>query len=404
MQHFIIEGGPKRLRENRLAAAIIFFGFTPFFSFFPIHTDVQPLTVILIFVFFVLYVRSISLSRLELTFLAVAVLSCVYVNPANPYFTFRESFGLLIAFATYWFFCRFQQCINQKIVAVAVFANFFAVLFHFLSPVLFSETLGIFVRDIKILNVSGFRGASGFASEPGFMGGLAVFYIAIAFYNRDYIQDCKYFYFSVCGSLLILILSKSGTGALLLIIFIIARSIRLSFVSILGGLAFVSVSFWLTVNHPEIFGRAGYTFRNLILDPRTLFFIDSSVGARVLNICIGLLSVLENPLGAGAGSYPRIASQVVSDYELYKLVAGTYGNISAFAKYSVELGLIFWFFLSAMAFHCMVRSGVRAIPYLLVALFFISASFSIVFPPTWILFALLHQRRRRKLPLITDKS
>ena len=133
----------------------------------------------------------------------------------------------------------------------------------------------------------------------------------------------------------------------------------------------------------------------LFENPKHLFLVDASVGQRVINVLVGIISVYEFPFGAGAASFDRVAGVIIEKYELSSLVVGHSGNVSAFAKYSVELGFFFWAFMAAFVYKAFASAGARASKYMLVALVFVSTNFSIIFPPVWCLFALLHSRSGR---------
>jgi len=240
--------------------------------------------------------------------------------------------------------------------------------------------------------MEGSRGASGFSAEPGFAGAMAVFYFAIAIFLSESRGQVYYLKTTIFLCVVMVILTKSGTGGLLLLIFVLAIYAKFRFVHLIFGLGLL-VLLVILVNVLD-FGRADYAVRLLFEDPRHLFLVDASVGQRVLNITIGILSVVEFPLGRGSGSYDFVAEFILDKYQISSYISGKSGNVSAFAKYSVELGLIFWIFISYFVGRCLLTYGLASIKYLIVALFFLSASFSIVFPPIWFIFAVLHSEGR----------
>ncbi len=380
---------PKKT-EKFFSVIALFFCFTPFFSPIPIATDVQPVFLIPIFALF-LFSRMHRFSLEEITFLVVAMWSILYIDIEDPFFSFRKSLGLLIAFFLYFFFKKYFLVLNSKILFWIVFVNFTAVVFHFLFPQIFADSLGQFVRTIKLLSMEGSRGASGFAAEPGFAGAMAVFYLAVAVLLKESRRDVYKFWLTVFFCLSIVVLSKSGTGSLLLLIFLALMYFRFGLFHIFSGIVLLASLIFL-VNVFDM-GRAGYAIRLLIEDPSRLFLVDSSVGQRVINISVGFLSVFEFPLGNGAGAYDKVSQYLIDKYSLSYYIAGKTDNISAFAKYSVELGVVFWIFIFYFSCLAIRRFGVGSIKYLAVSLFFISASFSIVFPPVWFLFAALHFKR-----------
>lgn len=376
-------------RSSLLALTAIVFSFSPFFSLYPIHTDVQPVFFLVIVAYAATRKKIFIRSWPEFIFLLIALLSLFYIDPSHPYFSLRHSLSFIVAFAVYWFFSRNLFLITQKLIFIIVMVSFSALLFHYLLPEIFSETVGSFVRKIKIINMSGARGASGLAAEPGFMGGLAVFYIAMAKYLKEERGDRSYFSLNVMICVVMIGLTKSGTGGLLLLLFLATIYLKPNLRSVLIGVGVIFLLYWLSVN-TGFFGRAGYAVRGVFTDPRHLFLIDASIAQRVMNLAVGFFSIFSSPFGAGAGSYERVAEAVVTNHGLADHIQGGSGNISAFAKYTVELGLFFWFFLLYFSLAAIRRMGFKSLPYLITAMFFISASFSIIFPPTWILFALMH--------------
>ena len=374
----------------------VLLSFMPFVSLYPLPTDVQPAFAIAIVI--ALFVRrKVSLpNNVDLLFLFVAIISIVWVDIADPVISLRHSFSLLVAFLTYYFFSKNTILVTQKFLLVIVLINFSALFFHFVAPNLFNQTLGGFVRTIKILNVDGARGASGFAAEPGFMGALSVFYLSVSYYLRDIKEDREYFPLIILLCILMVGMTKSGTGGLLLVIFFLTRYFNLNLRGLLNAIVFCTLIFAFAKTFG--LGRAGYAVIHLFENPSQLFFLDSSVGQRVINISVGIISIFEFPFGVGMGMYETASDYIIAKYNLADYIAGNFGNVSAFAKYSVEIGILYWILLVSLIYKSIQNFGFkRSLPYLTVALFYMSASFSIVFPPIWFLFGLMHQRLSQPL-------
>ncbi len=376
--------------ERVLVYATFFFCFTPFFSFYPISADLQPLFLMLILVLLAIAPRMQRFSRYELIFFLLGLWSVVYIDLSDPYFTVRKSMGLLMAFLVYHFFRKYAEFLSQKLLLIIVLVNFSMVFFNYVAPDLFIEIFGRFVRVVKATSMEGPRGAAGFSPEAGFTGALAVFYLAVSIYLREYVGDKRYFFAIVFFSIAIMVMSKSGAAGMLLVMFLSLKYFRLRVPSLLAGAGFLIITY-LAAKYFDL-GRAGFAIKYLFEDPVFLLTVDASVGQRVINIAVGVLSVYEFPFGSGAGSFEKISAYIIEEYRLTDFIAGSSGNVSAFGKYSVELGLVFWMFLASLIFKAVDASGLSSIPYIIVALFFVSASFSIVFPPTWFIFAALHSR------------
>lgn len=381
---------PKFSAASFLVVLAIFLAFTPFFSPIPIHTDVQPAFIVPICLLFFTE-RMRRFTNTELIFLALSILSIVYIDLSDPYLSYRKSTGLLIAFLAYHFFRVYYFRINSKILFFVVLANSIAVAFHYLSPHIFAATAGQFVRTIKILSMEGARGASGFSAEPGFAGAMGVFYLSVALFIKEFKGDTRFLWSIALMCLLIIALSKSGTGGLLLIAFVGLIFFRFKILHLVTGFLAL-IGLYVLVSAID-FGRAGYAIKMLLENPYHLFLVDSSVGHRVNNIVIGLISIYEFPFGTGAGSFSETSKFIIGKYKVFDDITGKAGNISAFAKYSVELGIFFWLFMALFSLKAFYCTGPKAFKYLFIAFFFISASFSIVFPPIWFLFAALHNRK-----------
>jgi hypothetical protein len=162
----------------------------------------------------------------------------------------------------------------------------------------------------------------------------------------------------------------------------------------LSLLIVVIVLFIISVYNFDL-GRGGYAIKMLFENPEHLFLMDVSVGIRVYNILIGIISVFKYPLGGGAGSYNIVQMNIESNYNLLSLFsADSFGNVSAFSKYSVEMGIIFWMLL----LYFLLRSiYLGKFSFFALGFVFMAASFSIVFPPIWFLFAVA-THKNKKLP------
>ncbi len=374
--------------ERPLALAGGFFAFLPFFSLFPINTDVQPFFLIFI-IPLLIFNRMRMFTKLELLFLGVATWSFIYFDVRELNFEFRKTIGLLVAFYIYHFFRVYHSCFGEKFLLLVVSVSFFSILLHATAPDFFLNSFGHFVREIKVINLEGARGASGLAPEPGFAGALAVFYIAAAIVFYESRGERKFLVPIVLMCISIIVLSRSGSGALLLVIFLAFFYFKFNLISIISGTICLFILYFVIENFD--LGRAGYVIKLLFDDPRALFLGDSSVGKRVLNIVVGTISIFEFPFGSGFGSYERVSAFIVDKYELANVISSAgVDNVSAYARYSVEIGLIFWTLVLALYIKGILRCRSSANKYFIVSIYFIAATFSIVFPPTWFLMASIH--------------
>ena len=387
-----VQRSPHNRIERALVFMAFFFSFTPFFSFYPMASDLQPIFLLPIIVLLLIDWRIGRATYPALFILAVAVVGLFYINPENPLFDFKKSLALFSVYITYLFYVHYAYRLTQRILFCIVLINFCVVLFHYVEPKLFSETLGMFVREVKMLSVSGARGASGFAAEPGFMGALAVFYMSVSYWLKDAKRDDDYHYLILSLSVVIIVLTRSGSGFMFVFIFIFMYYSGLRVGHIFTGAVILLLFVYLSYEFD--FGRGGKVIQSIVDDPWRLLTEDASVGQRVINIVVGLLSPLYFPFGLGSGGYGNAFVFLDSVYNISDSIAGLSGNVSAFARLSVELGFFYWGFLSYFIYRSFIGSlGLNALPYLVLALLFHVVSFSVAFPPVWFIFAFMHDKR-----------
>ena len=193
----------------------------PFFSIFPIRTDLQPLYLFPIAIYFI-STKKISLSFREIYLLLFSIFYLFYFNRVDDKFEILKIFTPLMAFCSYYYFNRNLKFLNQKILFYIITINLSICILQYLFPDNTSKIISYFVRTIKITDPSiGVRGASGLSSEPGFMGALGVTYLILSIYLRDFKNKFNYFKINILFSFCIILGTKSGTAALLIIIFII---------------------------------------------------------------------------------------------------------------------------------------------------------------------------------------
>ena len=105
---------------------------------------------------------------------------------------------------------------------------------------------------------------------------------------------------------------------------------------------------------------------------------------------MGLFTLIENPIGFGAGSYTSIAKMFKSNYEFFELInSQSFGSVSVFGKFLTEVGIFYLFLLFILFFK---KNFFKAIPYYSVAFLAILGSFSFAFPPVWLIAALDYEK------------
>ena len=119
-----------------------------------------------------------------------------------------------------------------------------------------------------------------------------------------------------------------------------------------------------------------------------------------MTLNIGLLSLLEEPLGAGAGMYHDQAIFIEKKYELHKFYPAfinLYHDIehapptSSMGRYFVENGIIFFIFLFIIFSH--FNYNLLNLTLISIAFLYIMTSLSIAFPPAWVLLAIANKNK-----------
>tara|TARA_A100001015_G_scaffold319972_1_gene444719 strand:+ start:1689 stop:2888 length:1200 start_codon:yes stop_codon:yes gene_type:complete len=380
-----------------LANLLFFFSLMPFISPYPIGTDVQPIslmlgTILLIWRFFE---KRLPLDYFAICFILIAIFSILYggFDPENN-FEARHRFGLIFAFITFIAIYYYFDLFSPKVLMAAIFLNFMGIIWHSLSPGTFEPFAELIVRTIKV-HAPG-RGVTGFAAETSFnsITALVQLIITFFFYNNKKIS-LSFFLTSLFFCMTVILLTSSGTGYLLTLLvfgtfFLYKLSLR-SIFTILIILPIFTVGF-LNSNLSDT--RGGLLLKTVLTNP-SILLLDGSVSERLLALEIGFRALQMNPLGYGGGSYEKVARKADEKYSLvYKyenlgICCGRGKNylketISSFSRYSIELGIFFTFFLIFIVYKCASLNlyNMLAIP---LAVVLILVSFSILFPPTYLL-------------------
>ena len=106
----------------------IFLSTVPFLAPFPIASDMQyPIFVICAAIMIIdIISKNFILSKLEIYFFGLALLSFVYINPLAEYsFSPFKAVGLLFAFLVYYVFRRYWKLMNPIYFIVGVYLNAF---------------------------------------------------------------------------------------------------------------------------------------------------------------------------------------------------------------------------------------------------------------------------------------
>ena len=372
-----------------LQKSVLFFTFLPFVSPFPIYSDAQPVVFIFSMILLFCFVHK-KIDWVDLYFIFFTFVSLIYIGN-NADFDIKSYLTPAISLITFLGIKYSLNYFNATLLLHFIKINFFGVICHYFAPDLFIRCFSWAIgRDITITYMSGARGASGFAAEPGFTGAIAVVCVAaiIYFWNVMCTKDRR---LAILMCVIMIILTKSGSGSLLFILLCFGILVERIDYRYLYIIPVIAIAYLLYLYFP--ISRGVKVIEILITNPSYLWKVDTSTGARVFNIVIGFLTLGVAPFGNGVGSYDIVSEQIVNLYNLDKHISGLYTNISAFSKLSVEFGFIFIILILIINCAAFRRNGLSSLKYLFVANAMIGVSFSFMFPPTWLLYCMALKRR-----------
>ena len=387
------------MRINRLnyIFANIFFlcALFPFTSPIPLMSDTQPTiifpAILLLWSYF--FYQKAKTNLVEIIFLIMAIYSFFYINFDSVEFILKKRIGLLFSFVVFFVAFRFYHLFSFKVFKYAVIINCSLIIFHYFDPQSFNMMFSFLVRKIKMVYMGAPRGASGLAPEPGFAGAVCVFYLCLLMYFNENIKIKKIDnYFLVILTIISIFLTKSGTGYSYLTIFSILwfiKNRKIKYIIPAVGVIFIV----LTVKGEN---RGAHIFNIIFNDPMYLLMQDSYVAHRTYSLHVGMLSMLENPLGAGAGMFSNEAKYFHQKYKIEEnytqaLSRYYYGSVSSMGRYLVENGMVFLTFLIIV--YSSFRFNLLNITLRSVSLLYLMASLSIAFPPLWVLLAITDKKK-----------
>lgn len=371
-----------------------FLALLPALSIYPISTDVQPLVFVLSFFIFSVYLFNYKfyLNKFEIYFLILSVISVFYINYN---YNLTDRVGLFSGFLVYIVSKRHLKFLDTKVILFTSIINTFGIVWHFINSSSFVAFSSYFVRKIKITEI-GFRGASGFSPEPGFASAICItiIIICIHFYNNNKISKFQLF-FLLSSNFVSILLTKSATGLFYLIlivgilIFSLVDKKKILLIILLFFFIFINIDF------EQLYNSRSFDLIKKILENPQLILSDASISERLIGLDIGLRSLFLNPIGFGAGSFSDVSNFIVGKYNLDTIYLNTRDSgitsTSAIGTYFVEFGIfiLIWFYF--ILFYKFKFNTLNIIIVLISALF-LMFSFSIAFPPTYILLSILHSK------------
>lgn len=386
-----------------LPNAFFFFAVMPFVSPVPLSTDVQPTSIVLglLLAFVILLRKQLFLNIQELYFFFFAAGSIFLVSLSSE-FVLQHRIGLFSAFLIYYATIRFRDTFDIRILRIAIIIHFFGVLWHFLSPTTFIPVAELLVRTIKVKEM-GSRGASGFSPENSFAATLALVHLILLlfFLERSRLSKLNIYLLTTLCFLTIL-LSKSGSGYVFTVIFVgfyfFSRiNIKKFSVAKLAILTFLLVATVFVVRSPVVLESRGGRLVEIILKNPQLVFLDGAIAERIIGIEVGIRSLVRYPLGVGGGGYPSVAKEINADvgleekYRTARVETQLEATASSLGKYLTEFG-IFFIFLLLIILRKSFEFRLFNMLSVFFAFIFIVASFSIAFPPTYLLLGLSSRR------------
>tara|TARA_B100000959_G_scaffold285964_1_gene362633 strand:- start:1483 stop:2745 length:1263 start_codon:yes stop_codon:yes gene_type:complete len=373
----------------------------PFVAPLPISTDVQyPVFFICAFIFMIDLISGyLRLSKIDLYFIFISLLSLIYISPfIDTSYVLHRRVGLLCGFFVYYVFTRYAYLVKAKAILFAIYINFVAIIFHVINPSLFSSIAGHITRTIKFAHHG--RGFSGLAAEPNFMGAMSIVFILITFLLYKQNKVTRNQAISVMTlSLLAAMVTSSGTASImgltlaaLVLIFANIR-VRSKLLLLISCLLFYE----LYTLFYSLDSRGLRILVGLLNDPLKLFLDDDSIGFRMVAILLGFESIIQgNVFGHGVGSLPVVAESIASNTYIERLFPRVFyrvgANLSAFSQYTIELGLFFWVLMVLVYYKSVPSSFALIIRFM--TLFFLIATFSILFPPLWMLLGFTDTRNK----------
>ena len=376
----------------KLVPLFFFFSLMPFVSPLPVNTDTQPVALLIaIMIFFTdFFQKKIYLSKFEIYFLLLACFSFLFIGLYGD-FEIRHRIGLLAAFFLYYVMINNYEYLSPKILSLVTIITFIGLNWHMIHSESFVYFAELVTRTIKVKEMAG-RGISGFAPENSFTAALALTYILCFVYLRDARKiNSGFFYFHVGLNIISILLTQSGTGIIFSILLIgFGLLLQTTLKQKIYILVLSVVLSTIIVNSFLVDTRGGNLFYLIIQNPAYIF-IDSSLQERWIGLHVGIVSLFNYPFGIGGGGYQFAAERMEMLYDL----KGIYPNArwtaeatnSALGRYLTEFGVfsLIWFMaILSKSFSNHPNSGRLT----LLATLFLIASFSVAFPPTYLLLSL----------------
>ncbi|WP_368881695.1 hypothetical protein [Shewanella algae] len=373
----------------------------PFISIFPIGSDVQPTCALVAAIFYTLKIlKSRKISKSSVFLILSIIFAFLYVNPLEVVaIELGKLFALVCALLTFTFIKQYNEYFSPKLFSIAIGVYFTLSILFLIFPSQLVAFQSLLVRKMNVTEF-GYRGISTLSTEPGLFGGLLVGFLALNVYFLYSKRIKKFtFFINLIQLLVMLWLTKSGTGVAYLLIFVFAffvlrrfdiRTVfKVSLISFFFGGLLLSVS--VKNLDVEKLGRGVDTFVKLTTEPE-LLIADRSIVYRLYAVYVSYLSVLDNPIGVGHGNVEFESQRIVEQQPALNHFYGSYGEkfhpVSSFGFYLTAYGM---FFLIPVIY--LLISSSAAPSFKILSLVYILFSYSFAFPMTWLLLNLSLKRK-----------
>lgn len=384
----------QKYRFEKIVANVFFtFALFPFVSPFPINADVQPLAAGVALIAYLISALTSGKTPSKLVFIIVIVcLGGMYMNPLEPVdLQLGKIIALFLGLTTLLFTYQYYIYFSARLFSFVIKVYFIVSAMFLIFPSAVVSIQSLFVRKMNVTEF-GYRGISTLSTEPGLFGGLLVGMLALNIYFfRIKNLSSKQFITNLILLLIMVLLTKSGSGYMYLLVFLIALFVskldmKKGFVGgLIAILLFTSSISSVTSENSDFnrLGRGFHTFTKLVSSPE-LLFRDRSIVYRLYAVYVACLSFKESPFGVGHSSVKSVSQSIVDENKKLSYFYSSYNEdfhpVSSFGFYLTAYGLFF------LALMLIILIKLRpTLPFLSLALIYLFFSYSFAFPMIWLL-------------------
>lgn len=389
----------------------------PFVSPYPIGTDVQPLAGFV--ALFVTLIRLTELDSTEILLLLSALLSIVYINPFysfnNDQYTMivMSAYGILVFIAarlSYRFF-------NVKVFFLAMYIYFFTTILTLLLPSTMFYLQSLIVRHVNVDSLSGIRGVSVYATEPGLLAGLLVGFLLINDYFKSIFQLMRKQYYLITFMLLFeLLATKSGSAFLFLFVYCLMK-IKLTLKRFTYSLVIVvCLIIFLYFIFPYLYAHMHFVRHNrgaellysVFFNSRVISH-DNSIWTRIFSFSASPLALINFPFGVGVNGYHDAVKYIVNHYGYFFHIVDFqkcyYNRAQCAFNSSLTNIIIMYGFFAVFLFLFVFFEAAKKVKgsNKAIAILYVLASYSLSFPMIWLLIS-LNQRDKEQINVNDDQA